>query len=51
MRHCIESGYGKVSYEDFEIIAKTLNNSHWKRKIADSLLNKEKPPTLNTHDK
>ena len=51
LRHFVESGHVNVSYEDFKIIAKNLNFNHWKRKIAESLLIKEKRPTLNTHDK
>ena len=51
LRHSVESGHANVSYEDFKIIAKNFNNNHWKRKIAESLLIKEKRPTLNTHDK
>ena len=51
LRHSVESGHANVSYEDFKIIAKNFNNNHWKRKIAESLLIKEKPPTLNTHHK
>ena len=49
--HSIESGHAKVSYEDFKIIAKNFNKNHWERRIAESLLIKEKRPTLNTHDK
>ena len=51
LRHSVESGHANVSYEDFKIIAKNFNNNHWKRKIAESLLIKEKRPTLNTHDR
>ena len=50
LRHSVESGYVNDSYEDFKIIA-NFNNNHWKHKIAESLLIKEKRPTLNTHDK
>ena len=49
LRHTVESGHANVSYEDFKIIAKNFNNNL--RKIAESLLIKEKRPTLNTHDK
>ena len=51
LRHSVESGHANVSYEDFKIIAKNFNKNHRKRKIAESLLIKEKRPTLNTHDK
>ena len=51
VRHCLESGHANISYKDFTIIAKNFNNNHWKCKIAESLLIKEKRPTLNTHDK
>ena len=51
LRHSVESGHANVSYEDFKIIAKNFNNNSWKRKIAESLLIKEKRPTLNIHDK
>ena len=51
LRHSVESGHANVSYEDFKIIAKDFNNNHWKRRIADPLLIKEKRPTLNTHEK
>ena len=47
LRHTVESGHANVSYEDFKIIAKNFNNNL--RKIAESLLIKEKRPTLNTH--
>ena len=33
------------------LVIKNFNNNHWKRKIAESLLIKEKRQTLNTHDK
>ena len=51
LRHSVESGHANVSCEDFKIIAKNFNNNSWKRKIAESLLIKEKRPTLNIHDK
>ena len=51
LRHSVESGHVNVSCEDFKIIAKNLNSNSWKRKIAVSLLIKEKRPTLNIHDK
>ena len=51
LRHFVESGHANVSYEDFKMIAKNFNNNHWKRRVAESLLIKEKRPTLNTHDK
>ena len=51
LRHSVESGHVNVSYEDFKIKAKNLNFNHWKCKISESLLIKEKQPTLNTHDK
>ena len=51
LRHSVESGHTNVSCEDFKIIAKNFNNNSWKRKIAESLLIKEKRPTLNIHDK
>ena len=51
LRHSVESGHANVSCEDFKIIAKNFNNNHWKRRIVESLLIKEKRPTLNTHDK
>ena len=51
LRHSVESGHANVSYEDFKIIAKNFNNNSWKRKIAESLLIKEKRLTLNIHDK
>ena len=35
----------------FEIIVKIFNSNSWKRKIAESLLIKEKRPTLNIQDK
>ena len=50
-RHSLEFGHVNVSYEDFKIIAKNFNNNHWKHRIAESLLIKEKRPTLNSHDK
>ena len=49
LRNSVESGHAKVSY--FKIIAKNFNNNHWKRKIAESLLIKEKRPGLNTQNK
>ena len=51
LRHSVEYGHLNVRYEDFKTIAKNFNNNHWKRKIAESLLIKEKRLTLNTHDK
>ena len=51
LRHSVESLNANVSYEDFKTIAKNFNNNHSKYKISESLLIKEKPPTLNTHDK
>ena len=51
LRHLIESGHANVSYEDFKIIGKNLNNDHWKGRIAESLLIKEKRSTLNSHGK
>ena len=51
LRHSIEFGNVNVSYEDFNIIANNFNNNHWKRKIAESLLIKEKRPTLKTQNK
>ena len=51
LRHSVESGHANVIYEDFKIIAKNSNKNHCKRRIAESLLIKEKRPTLNTHDK
>ena len=51
LRHLVESGHANVGYEDFKIIGKNLNNDYWKARIAESLLIKEKRPTLNTHDK
>ena len=51
LRHSLESGNVNVSYEDFKIIAKNFNSNHWKRKIAESLLIKEKRSTLNTYFK
>ena len=51
LRHSVESGHANVIYEDFKIIAKNFNKNHCKRRIAESLLIKEKRPTLNTHDK
>ena len=51
LRHSVESGHANVRCEDFKIIAKNFNNNSWKRKIAESLLIKEKRPTLNIHDK
>ena len=51
LRHSVESGHAKVSCEDFKIIAKNFNNNHWKRRIVEALLIKEKRPTLNTHEK
>ena len=49
--HSVEPGHASVSYEDFKIIAENFNNNSWKRKIAESLLIKEKRPTLNIHGK
>ena len=46
LRHSVESGHANVSCEDFKIIAKNFNNNSWKRKIAESLLIKEKRPTF-----
>ena len=40
--HSVESGHANVSCEDFKIIAKNFNDNSWKRKIAESLLIKEK---------
>ena len=51
LRHSVESEHANVSYEDFKIIAKNFNNNSWKRKIAESLLIKEKRLTLSIHDK
>ena len=51
LRHSIESGNANVSYEDFKIIARNFNSNHWERKIAESLLIKEKRLRLNTHNK
>ena len=51
LRHSVESGHANVIYEDFKIIAKNSNKNHCKRRIAQSLLIKEKRPTLNTQDK
>ena len=49
--HFVESGHANVNCEDFKIIAKNFINNSWKHKIAESLLIKEKRPTLNIHDK
>ena len=51
LKHSVESGHANVSCEDFKIIAKNFNNNSWKVKIGESLLIKEKRPTLNIHDK
>ena len=51
LRHSVESGHANVSYQDFKIIAKNSNNNSWKRKTTESLLIKEKRPTLDIHDK
>ena len=51
LRHSVESGHVNVHCEDFKVTAKNFNNNSWKRKIAESLLIKEKRPTLNIHDK
>ena len=51
LRYSAKSGHVNVSYEDFKIIAKNFNNNSWKRKIAKSLLIKEKRLTLNIHNK
>ena len=51
LRHSVESGHAKISSEDLKIIVKNFNKNSWKRKIAESLLIKEKRPTLNIHDK
>ena len=51
LKHSIESGHAKFSYYDFKMIAKNFNNNSWKYKIVESLLIKEKRPTLNIHDK
>ena len=48
LRHSVESVHANVSYEDLK---KNFNNNSWKRKIAESLLIKEKRPTLNIHGK
>ena len=50
LRHYVESGHGDASYQDFKIIAKNFINNFWKLKFAESLLDKEKRPTLNTYD-
>ena len=42
LKHSVESGHTNVCYEDFKIKAKNFNNNHWKHKIAESLLIKEK---------
>ena len=42
LRHSVESGHANVSCEDFKIIAKNFNDNSWKRKIAESLLIKQK---------
>ena len=42
LRYSVESEHVNVSYEDFKIIAKNLNFNHWKCKISESLLIKEK---------
>ena len=47
----MESGHTNVSYEDFKTIAKNFNNNHWESKNTESLLIKEKPPTLKTQEK
>ena len=49
LRHSVESGHANVSYGDFKIIAKNSNSNHWKGKIFESLLIKEKRPTLKVH--
>ena len=46
LRHSVESGHANVISEDFEVI---VNSS--KCKIAESILIKEKRPTLNIRDK
>ena len=51
LRHCAESGQANLSSEDFKIIAKNLNNIHWKRKITESLLIRERRPMLNIENK
>ena len=51
LRHAAECGHANVSYKDFKIITKNFNNNHWKCKIAESLLIREKRTTLNTHGK
>ena len=51
LRHSAESGQANLSSEDFKIIAKNLNNIHWKRKITESLLIRERRPMLNIENK
>ena len=46
LKHAIESGHRHITGENFKIINNGFRNNTSKRKIAESLLIKEKKPTL-----
>ena len=47
LKHAIKSGHRHITGENFKIINNGLSNNTLKRRIAESLLIKEKKPTLN----
>ena len=50
LKHAIESGHRHITEENFKIINNGFRNNTLKRRIADSLLIKEKKPTLNKQE-
>ena len=50
LKHVIESGHRHITGENFKIINNGFRNNTLKRRIAESLLIKEKKPTLNKQE-
>ena len=50
LKHSSEKGHVEVTQEDFKIISSHFKNNRLKRKIAETLLLKQKCPSLNVQD-
>ena len=50
LKHAIESGHRHITGEHFKIINNGFRNNTLKKRIAESLLIKEKTPTLNKQE-
>ena len=51
LKHCIENDHKLPSIEDFTILGTNYKKIKFRRKIAESLLIKEKRSSLNTQEK